>query len=101
MSIATEIERLQTSKAAIKTAIEEKGVIVGDGTIDTYAEKIDEIESGDYDQGYEDGKNSVTDWLYYASEISFAKWNSQKILTLYLGLKKHLTRLIDVFIKQI
>lgn len=49
-----------TSKADIKSAIENKGVTVGDGTIDTYAEKIGEIEtggSGDYEQGYEDGKS--------------------------------------------
>lgn len=43
MSIATEIQRLQTAKADIKSAIEEKGVEVGDGTIDTYAEKINEM----------------------------------------------------------
>lgn len=62
MSIATEIQRLQSAKADIKTAIENKGVTVGDGTLDTFAEKISEISvggSGDYDQGYEDGKNSV------------------------------------------
>lgn len=46
MSIATEIERLQTAKADIKSAIEEKGVTVGDGNIDTYAEKIGEISAG-------------------------------------------------------
>lgn len=46
MSIANEIQRLQTAKANMKTAIENKGVVVGDGTIDTYAEKISEISSG-------------------------------------------------------
>ena len=46
MSIATQIERLQTAKADIKAAIENKGVTVGDGTIDTYAEKISEISGG-------------------------------------------------------
>ena len=46
MSIATEIQRLQTAKADIKTAIENKGVEVGNGTIDTYAEKISEISAG-------------------------------------------------------
>ena len=52
MSIAQEIQRLQTSKANIKAAIEGKGVTVGDGTIDTYAEKISEISvGGDYEQG--------------------------------------------------
>ena len=46
MSIASEIQRLKTAKADIKAAIEEKGVVVGDGTIDTYAEKISEISGG-------------------------------------------------------
>lgn len=46
MSIATEIQRLQNAKSNIKTAIENKGVEVGNGTIDTYAEKIGEISVG-------------------------------------------------------
>ena len=46
MSIVTEIQRLQTAKANIKTTIESKGVTVGDGTIDTYAEKIREMSVG-------------------------------------------------------
>lgn len=66
MSIATEIERLQTAKADIKAAIENKGVTVGNGTIDTYAGKIGEIEVGDYDQGYEDGYNEGNS-IYYAT----------------------------------
>ena len=43
MSIANEIERLQSAKENIKAAIENKGVTVGEGTIDTYAEKIAKI----------------------------------------------------------
>ena len=35
MSVASEIARLQNAKASIKTSIENKGVTVGDGTIDT------------------------------------------------------------------
>lgn len=46
MSIATEIKRLRSAKADIKTAIENKSVTVGNGTIDTYAKKIDEISAG-------------------------------------------------------
>ena len=49
MSIANEIQRLKTAKADIKAAIEQKGVVVGDGTIDTYAEKISEISGGGTD----------------------------------------------------
>lgn len=46
MSIATEITRLQNAKAAIKTAIEGKGVNVGNATLDEYAEKISSIQTG-------------------------------------------------------
>jgi hypothetical protein len=61
MSIATEIQRLQNAKADIKTAIEEKGVEVGDGLIDTYAEKIAEISSG----------SDVIDFARYAKNFQF------------------------------
>ena len=46
MSIANEIQRLQSAKADIKAAIEEKGVTVGEGRIDTYADLIRQITSG-------------------------------------------------------
>lgn len=47
MSIASEISRLQTAKADIKTAIEGKGVEVGENlTISSYAPLIDSIETG-------------------------------------------------------
>ena len=47
MSIATEITRLQNAKAAIKTAIEGKGVTVPDATLmDGMAALIDAIEAG-------------------------------------------------------
>jgi hypothetical protein len=49
MSIATDITRIIKAKADIKTAIEEKGIEVGDGLIDTYAGKIAEIPAGDGD----------------------------------------------------
>jgi hypothetical protein len=52
MSISNEIERLQNAKASIKTAIENKGVEVGEGLIDTYASKIDEIQIGGGNEGY-------------------------------------------------
>ena len=45
-SIETEIERIQQAKADIKSAIEAKGVEVGDGLIDTYADKVAEISGG-------------------------------------------------------
>lgn len=46
MAIADQITRIKNAKSAIKTAIEGKGVTVGDGTIDTYAEKINQIQHG-------------------------------------------------------
>lgn len=49
MSIVSQISRLKNAKSSIKTAIENKGITVGSGTIDTYASKIDEINTeGDY-----------------------------------------------------
>lgn len=66
MSIANEIQRLQSAKTNIKSAIEQKGVVVGDGLIDTYAEKIGQISANvGYEQGYEDGKNSAPQWDRY------------------------------------
>ena len=65
MSIANEITRLQNAKTSIKTSIENKGVIVGDGTLDTYASKIDAIETGITPAGTinitENGTYDVTD----------------------------------------
>ena len=43
MSIASEITRLQNAKAAIKAAIEAKGVTVGDETLDEYSDLIEQI----------------------------------------------------------
>ena len=54
MSIVSEIERIQNAKTSIKTAIENKGVEVGNGTIDTYASKIGEITVGGGDSFYND-----------------------------------------------
>lgn len=47
MSISTEITRLQTAKADLKTAIEGKGVTVPSATkIDGYADLVESIETG-------------------------------------------------------
>ena len=101
MSIATEIERLQNAKSDIKTAIENKGVVVGDGLIDTYAEKIDQIQTGgggsqypiiegngehevrfvDYDgtlikvQYVNDGENATAPELPTHDRLTFVQWN--------------------------
>lgn len=47
MSVATEIQRLNTAKADIKTAIEAKGVTVpSSATIDTYDDYVSQISGG-------------------------------------------------------
>ena len=46
MSIASEISRIRQAKSDIKHAIEERGIEVGDITLDYYAEKIIQIPSG-------------------------------------------------------
>lgn len=46
MSIASEITRIQGAKADLKSAIEAKGVTVGNGLIDTYAAKVAQISGG-------------------------------------------------------
>ena len=47
MSIQTEIDRIASAKAAIKTAIEGKGVTVADSAnLDAFAALIDSIEAG-------------------------------------------------------
>lgn len=68
MSIATEISRLQTAKADIKTAIENKGVTVPSSTtLDGYATLIDSISSGasnliqgEFTTGSSAGYDSIT-----------------------------------------
>lgn len=47
MSIASEITRLQTAKADLKTSIESKGVSVSaSATLDDYADYVDSISTG-------------------------------------------------------
>ena len=53
MSIATQIQRLQTAKADIKTAIENKGVTIpSNATIDAYPTYVSQISGGD--DGYKE-----------------------------------------------
>jgi len=87
MSIATEIQRLQSAKANIKTAIENKGVTVGDGLIDTYAEKIDEISGG----------GNVEDYSRYAQTIQYIRRDliNQKEITLNLDCATNASHLLN------
>lgn len=82
MSVATEITRLQKAKADIKSAIESKGVTVGDGLIDTYAEKIDEIPTGGSDEYQTAMWNSVQDFGNRDDYNSaFVRWVDASIWT--------------------
>lgn len=71
MSIITEVQRIQTAKADLKTAMKSKGVTINEtAKMDTYASKVDDV----YDAGYEQGK-SESDSISptsYASEIKFS-----------------------------
>ena len=69
MSIATEIQRLQNAKADIKSAIENKGVTVGDGLIDTYAELISQIASGGSNVGYKTSEVKITSSITNANAL--------------------------------
>jgi hypothetical protein len=54
MSVATEIQRIQSAKGTIKSAIEAKGVTVPSGaTLDTYGTYIGSIETGGSGGNYE------------------------------------------------
>lgn len=66
MSLVNEIERIKTAKLNIKSSIEAKGVVVGNGTIDTYASAIDKIETGGGDVS-EYFSNDVTGGQRYSA----------------------------------
>lgn len=52
MSVASEITRLQTAKANLKTSIENKGVTVpSSATLDAFATLVDQISGGGYESG--------------------------------------------------
>lgn len=62
MSIATEIQRILTAKADLKTSIESKEVTIEENaTIGTYASKVDDV----YNKGYEKGKAEGSGDSYY------------------------------------
>ena len=75
MSIQTELTRITNAKAAIKTAIEGKGVTVPDGTLlDGMASLIESIEAGG-GSGYIVEAHVVT----FAEEITCAKDESVEL----------------------
>lgn len=72
MSIASEISRLQTAKADLKTAIEGKGVTVPSNTkLDGYADLVDSIETG--------GGSGGDDWLYISIDGEVGMVNMRNV----------------------
>jgi surface protein len=77
ITIADNLNRIIQAKADIKTAIENKGVTVGDITIDGYAAKIAEIEGGVSDTKINVHelqiklayypKNTIPEWLDFSN----------------------------------
>lgn len=70
MTIAENLNRLYDVKENIKTAIETKGVTVGDTPFTEYPQKVSEIIGGDcegvYQKGYDDGYNYAYDGAFSA-----------------------------------
>lgn len=74
MSIASEITRLQTAKADLKTAIEGKGVTVSSSAkIDAYPALVESIQQGG---GYEENVWYLCckDWAKYSFNYSDGEW---------------------------
>ena len=88
MSIQTELTRITNAKAAIKTAIEGKGVTVPDGTLlDGMAALIDAIEAGGggatepYIEEVYDGNGKLIDVTFHGYTIirTYAFYNCSKL----------------------
>lgn len=75
MSIATEITRLQTAKADLKTAIEGKGVTVPSATkIDGYADLVESIETGGGGIAADDiAKRTITGGISLSNSVTQIK----------------------------
>lgn len=82
--MATVAENLQTiidSKAAIKAAIEAKGVAVGDAHLTQYAGKIEEIQQGGGDVVEEAVENDVNFYDYTGFRVASYSIEEAKALT--------------------
>lgn len=72
MSIASEITRLQTAKADLKTAIEGKGVTVSSSAkLDAYPALVESIQAG--------GGSGGDDWLYISIDGSVGMVNMRNV----------------------
>ena len=96
MSIQTELTRIINAKAAIKTAIEGKGVTVPDGTLlDGMAALIEAIEAGS------GGANNVSYGTYTATSPAPSKVEHSlgvtpaALIFVYIGITDSISKLYD------
>ena len=81
MSIQTELTRITNAKAAIKTAVEGKGVTVPDGTLlDGMASLIESIQAGGANYNSTIVKGSFT--LAERTEVPGITWGSANVYTI-------------------
>lgn len=72
MSIITEVQRIQTAKADLKTTMKSKGVTIDEtAKIDVYASKIEIVYNTGYEQGKSEGDGTGVRPTNYASAIKF------------------------------
>lgn len=70
MSIQSELNRLQSAKASLKTAIQNKGVTVpGTTTLDGYSALVQQIETGDMHKSVYDPQGKAQDIFAYDSHL--------------------------------
>ena len=75
MSIASEITRLQTAKADLKTAIEGKGVTVpSSAKLDAYPALVESISGGGYEENV--WYFCCKDWANYLLILRDGKWET-------------------------
>lgn len=88
MSVQTQIDRLASAKAAIKAAIEGKGVTVPDGTLlDGIASLIDSIEAGGGANNVSFGTYTMTSETSYPIKVEHALGTTPAaLLFAYVGL---------------
>lgn len=76
MSIATEISRLQTAKADIKTSLVAKGVPIGSELISEYADILDSTPIGDNSENL-DATKPIVRWIYRDTRTGrYRVWHS-------------------------
>lgn len=90
MSIASEITRLQTAKADLKTAIEGKGVTVpSSATLDDYADLVDDIQTGGGGVDYMAANINGTLTSYESDDVTSVRQQALRGFGTLTGFKCH------------